>query len=243
MSDTTPQSPNPEQGDGAAKTPAPRKKAPVRKTTAKPAPASNQPASNAGPTSPAQAEAAGNPDVVATPDPEPAAASAGQRDGTTGSTPATTAPIPTTHGSSRSVLDGVRDNPVGPLFAGLLVALAVGLLLSVLVPDEPSALAMIILGVLVAASVGFTVRLLSSARGLRNQVDAFLAAVVGVHVMAITGTVGGDIPVLSELGASGPGFNEALLIALATPAASAGTLLAGLTAAIIVGWSRNRVQH
>ena len=141
---------------------------------------------------------------------------------------------------SRSILDSVRGNRMGPLVASLTVAVLVGLLLSVLVPDEPGALALTILGALVAAAVGVTVRYLSEGERTRHQVEAFLAAGVGVHLMSVTGMVGGDLPVVSELGIDGPGFNEALLVALASAPVSTGGLLAGLTAAIIVGWGPRR---
>ncbi|MFW7413721.1 hypothetical protein [Demequina sp. SO4-18] len=214
MSDPTPEPPTAKPGRGKAK------KTPTRKSTSQSAAGSTPPAA---PT---------EPEVVATPDPEPAPASA-----------AATAPAAGKSDRARggrSVLDGVRDNHVGPLAAGLLVAIAVGLLLSVLVPNRPSVLAMVILGALLSAAVGFTVRYLSVERGSRRQLEAFLATSVGVHLMSVTGAVGGEIPLLEQLGASGPGFNEALLVAFATPAVSTGALLAGLTAVIIVGWGRPR---
>ncbi|MDN4480956.1 hypothetical protein [Demequina muriae] len=233
MADTTP-----EPGDGAAQKPAARKKAPARKPAAKRSPASQ---SAAPASSPSQSEAAKAPE--GTTSPEPATASAA----TPATAPTATAAHaePASHDGSRrdhSILDSVRANPMGPLTAGLIVAIAVGLLLSVLVPNDPSVLAMVILGTLLAAAVGFAVRYLSAApeRGLRRQLEALIATAVGVHLMSVTGTVGGEIPLLSDLGAAGPGFNEALLVAFATPAVSTGALLAGLTAAIIVGWARSR---
>lgn len=230
MADTTPEPTAPDGPEGPKAKPAPRKKAPARKPAPKSAPSS----------SPSQAEAAKAPEVTATPDPEPAPASAAPDRHHGPSTSAAPAPRP-----RGSVLDSVRANPMGPLTAGLIVAIAVGLLLSVLVPNDPSVLAMLILGTLLAAAVGFSVRYLSgpAERGLRRQVEALIATAVGVHLMSVTGSVGGEIPLLSQLGASGPGFNEALLVALATPAVSTGALLSGLTAAIIVGWARGRESH
>jgi len=56
--------------------------------------------------------------------------------------------------------------------------------------------------------------------------------------MAVTGTVNGigfgNLPAMLKI--SGPGFDDALLAAFATPAVSMGTILAGLIAAIIAGW-------
>ncbi|WP_061962837.1 hypothetical protein [Demequina aurantiaca] len=135
-----------------------------------------------------------------------------------------------------SFLESLRRNRMGVLTAALVVAFVLGLLLSVLVPNKPGAFAMIILGAFMAAAVGFTVRYLSEAKGLLTQIVAFVATGLGVHIMAITGAASGSVSALEQFGASGPGFNDALLIALATPAISAGGVLAGLVAAIIVGW-------
>ncbi|WP_062213176.1 hypothetical protein [Demequina oxidasica] len=135
-----------------------------------------------------------------------------------------------------SFLESLRRNRMGVLTAALVVAFVLGLLLSVLVPNKPGAFAMILLGALMAAAVGFTVRYLSEAKGLLTQIVAFVATALGVHIMAVTGAASGSISALEQIGASGPGFNDALLIALATPAISAGGVLAGLVAAIIVGW-------
>lgn len=137
-----------------------------------------------------------------------------------------------------SVLDGVRANPTGPAAVGLVVSLGIGLLLSVLVPSDPNALALTILGALLAAAVGFTMRYLSVLRNVARQFEALVITVIGVHVMAVTGAMSVDIPLLSQFGVSGPGFNEAFLAALAVPPVSSGGLIAGIVAAIIVGWGR-----
>ncbi|WP_062463304.1 hypothetical protein [Demequina soli] len=144
-----------------------------------------------------------------------------------------------------SVLERVRRNRVGALAAGLLVALAAGLLLAILVPTDPNLLALTLLGALLTAAVGFTVRELSPRRGLLDQGAAFVATVMGVHVMAVTGTldgIGGGLAkqVLSMIGATGPGYDDALLASLASPAFSTGGILCGLAAAIIVGWGPRR---
>jgi len=135
-----------------------------------------------------------------------------------------------------SFLDSLRVNRMGALTAALVVATVLALLLSVLVPRDPGALAMILLGTLMAAAVGFTVRYLSQGKGLLTQLTAFVATVLGVHIMATTGLASGSIPGLDLLGVAGASFNQSLFVALATPALSAGGVLAGLIAAIIVGW-------
>ncbi|GIG55329.1 hypothetical protein [Demequina activiva] len=202
---------------------APRK-SPVRKPAATKAPATRRPAA-ANAAAPASASAQ---DVA-----PPADAAS---DAPAAEPPASAPAVEPSH--SRSILDRVRENRVGPVTAGLIVALVVGLLLSVLVASEPSVLAMTILGALLAAAVGFAVRYLATGPSLLLQAETFLVTVIGIHLMGVTGMVGGDIPLLSELGAQGPGFNEALLVALATPPVSTGGLFAGVVAAIIVGWGR-----
>lgn len=137
-----------------------------------------------------------------------------------------------------SYLDRVRANRMGPLAAALIIGGLVGLLLSMLVPRPANVWALMLLGVLVAAAVGFGVRFLSVTRSWAATVPAFLGTVLGVHVMAVTGTVNGigfdKLPAMLKL--AGPDFNDSLLAALATPAVSTGTILAGLIAAIIAGW-------
>lgn len=154
---------------------------------------------------------------------------------------ATTQPVPTAASSlPPSVLDRVRDNRMGPLAAALGVALLVALLLAVLVPNRPNLYAMTVLGLLLTAAVGFTVRYLSRERGLRAQAAALIATAIGLHVMGVTGTLdgagSGERGMVSLLGIEGPGFDDALLGALATPAVSTGGVVCGLIAAIIVGW-------
>lgn len=139
-----------------------------------------------------------------------------------------------------SILDGVRANPMGPVTVGLGIAIGIGLLLSVLVPAEPNVLAMSILGVLLAAAIGFSMRYLSGQHNVVRQIEAFVVTVIGIHVMAVTGSLNIDLPFLSQFGVSGPGFNETVLAALATPPVSTGGLIAGVVAAIIVGWGSGR---
>jgi hypothetical protein len=222
MAEDTPSASSPE---GAA----PKK--PARKSDAKKAPARK-----AAPASATAAPAASASDTTA---------SAAEAPQASAPVPPAAVPVPGSEHPAphrRSFLEGVRANRVGPVTAGLLVAIVVGLLLSVLVPGDPNLLAMVILGTLLSAAVGFTVRYLATGASLLLQAEAFLVTVIGVHLMGVTGLVSGDIPLLSELGVDGPGFNEALLASLATPPVSTGGLLAGVVAAIIVGWGE-RTGH
>lgn len=229
MADSTPPASQPEDTTPQRK---PARKAPAAKRSG----AAKKSASRAT-SADAQSTAATGSANSAEPAAEATAASAGPSPEPT----AAVAPAPQDpHG--RSFLDHMRDNRVGAVTAGLVVALVVGLLLSVLVPSEPSVLAMVILGTLLAAAVGFTVRYLATGASLLLQAETFVVTVIGIHLMGVTGLVGGDIPLLSDLGVEGPGFNEALLVAFATPPVSTGGLLAGVVAAIIVGWGR-RTDH
>jgi len=136
------------------------------------------------------------------------------------------------------VLDRVRDNRVGPAAVALAGAIILGLLLSVLVPKESNVLALVLLGTILAAAIGFKVRYLSRRHGPATQAIAFVATLVGVHLMAVTGSLngagGGALGGLIALPTLG--WDDALLAALATPLFSSGAIVAGLVAAIIAGW-------
>ena len=166
-------------------------------------------------------------------------------------TPATAVPATATtatvaHAPAPSVLERLRRNRMGAVLGGLIVAMAVAMLLSVLVPDSNLLLALALLGLAEAFAVGFTVRYLSTCRGLRHQVTAFVLATVGVHVLATTGIVNqklGDVSGLlsgvlggSRGGGLGLGWDDAVVGAFATPAVSTGAIVCGLVAAIIAGW-------
>ncbi|WP_062076827.1 hypothetical protein [Demequina globuliformis] len=138
-------------------------------------------------------------------------------------------------------LEHVRRTAMGPLAVGLGVAVVVGLLLSVVVPPKTGVFALIVLGSLVAAAVGFTVRYVTVDRGWRTQATAFVSAAVGVHLMAVTGTLTGSaLPLARFTGVERVAFDDALMSALATPPFSVGTLLGGLVAAMIAGWAPRR---
>lgn len=172
----------------------------------------------------------------ATPEPEPTAESAA------------TPPPPAQQ--SPSVLGRLRSNRMGAVLGGLIVALLLGALLSVLVPDSQLLLALALLGLAEAAAVGFTVRYLSECRGLKTQLTAFVLTAVGVHVLATTGIVNQQIGSLTDLAGplgrglgSGIGWDDALVGAMATPAVSTGAVVCGLIAAIIAGWGPRSEGH
>ncbi len=161
--------------------------------------------------------------------------------------PGMVAPAAVAHAPAPSVLERLRRNRMGAVLGGLIVAMVVALLLSVLVPDSNLLLALALLGLAEAFAVGFTVRYLSTGRGLRHQVTAFALATIGVHVLATTGIVNqklGDVSGLLSgvLGGSrgggglGLGWDDAVVGAFATPAVSTGAIVCGLVAAIIAGW-------
>jgi len=162
--------------------------------------------------------------------------------------PAATTPPPAQ--PSPSVLGRLRSNRMGAVLGGLVVALVLGALLSVLVPDSQLLLALILLGLGEAAAVGFTVRYLSECRGLKTQTTAFVLTAIGVHVLATTGMVNQQIGNLGAIPGSlggglgsGLGWDDALLAALAIPAVSTGAVVCGLIAAIIAGWGPRGEGH
>jgi hypothetical protein len=151
------------------------------------------------------------------------------------------------------VLERLRRNRMGAVLGGLVVAIPLALLLSVLVPTSNLLLALTLLGLAESLAVGFTVRYLSGCRGLRHQVTAFVLAAIGVHVLATTGMVNQKIGDLSGLLSSalggakgvggGLGWDDAVMAALATPAVSTGAILCGLVAAIVAGWGVRESDH
>lgn len=160
--------------------------------------------------------------------------------------PEATTPAPVVE-APPSVVGRLRRNRMGAVLGGLIVALVLGVLLSVLVPDSQILLALVLLGLGEAAAVGFTVRYLSECRGLKAQITAFVLTAIGVHLLATTGLVNQKIgDVAGSLGnglGSGLGWDDALLGALATPAVSTGAVVSGLIAAIIAGWGPRREAH
>lgn len=149
-----------------------------------------------------------------------------------------------------SVLERLRRNRMGAVLGGLVVAIALGLLLSIFVPDEHLLLALVVLGLAEAVAVGFTVRYLTVSRGLDTQLTAFALTAIGVHLMVTTGMVNqaiGDVgSMVGDLlgqgagprsgAGSGLGWDDAVITALATPTMSTGAIVCGLIAAIIAGW-------
>ena len=139
-------------------------------------------------------------------------------------------------------IDDVRDNRMGGLTAGLVVAAVLAPLLAVLVPDTQALLGLGLLGTALAVAVGFAVRFFSGSHDLTTQVAAFVVTVLGVHIVGTTGSIHtklADLGALTELlGSAGLGFDDALLASLSTPALSTGGVITGLIAAIIAGWGK-----
>ena len=154
-------------------------------------------------------------------------------------------PTPSSPTPGPSILERLRRNRMGMALGALVVAVVVGLALSILVPDSHVLLALALLGALESAAVGFTVRTLDRTRGIGAQVTAFVAAAIGAHLMAATGIANQAFDNVNSLAAlfagpmqSGFGWDDAVLSALATPTVSTGAVLAGLVAAIIAGWGK-----
>ena len=194
--------------------------------------------------------AASTPRSPATPEPvQPPEVEVQAADATVTVVVASAAPV----APAPSVLERLRRNRMGAVLGGLVVAIALALLLSVLVPNSNLLLALTLLGLAEAFAVGFTVRYLSGCRGLRHQVTAFVLATIGVHVLATTGLVNQKLGEVSGLLSSvfsgakgiggGLGWDDAVMSALAMPAISTGAILCGLVAAIIAGWGARESEY
>lgn len=230
-------------------------RAPRSSSTPEPKPAPAARRTSAAKAASAQASVATPP--VSTPDaaeqvPQAAATSAPVTTAPAAAAPASQPPV-SQPPVSPSVLERLRRNRMGAVLGGLLVALAVGMLLSIFVPDSNLLLALAILGLAEAFAVGFTVRYLTECRGLATQVTAFVLAALGTHVLVTTGMVNqaigdlssslGDLLGGSSAGASDFGWDDSLIAALATPSVSTGAIVCGLVAAIIAGWGARPERH
>jgi len=189
-------------------------------------------------------DAAAVPAARATSRPAPAAVAAPVTAPVAAPAPVASAPAP--GDVPPSVVGRLRRNRMGAVLGGLIVAVAFGLLLSIFVPDSNLLLALSVLGLAESLAVGFTVRYLTDWRGLTTQLTAFVLATIGVHLMVTTGMVNQAAGSVGSLvdglmggrggGASGIGWDDAALGALATPAVSTGAVVCGLIAAIVAGW-------
>jgi hypothetical protein len=124
-----------------------------------------------------------------------------------------------------SFLDVLRRNRVGNLVVGLIVMFATALLLSAAVPSDLNIVIEILLILLLAAAVGFAVRVTSPDQGVGTLVTAGLLAAVGTPILFVTGSDPGS-------------FGAALLASFASSYLQVAAALAAIVAVICAGWGK-----
>jgi len=124
-----------------------------------------------------------------------------------------------------SFLEVLRRNRVGNLVAGLVVMFAAALLLSAAVPNDLNIVIEILLILLLAAAVGFTVRVTSPDQGAGTLVVAAILAAVGTPILFVTGVSPGS-------------FGAAMLASFQSGFVAVAAALAAIVAVICAGWGK-----
>ena len=124
-----------------------------------------------------------------------------------------------------SFLEVLRRNRVGNLVAGLVVMFAAALLLSAAVPSDLNIVIEILLILLLAAAVGFTVRVTSPDQGAGTLVTAAILAAVGTPILFVTGSDPGS-------------FGAAMLGSFNSSYLQVAAALAAIVAVICAGWGK-----
>ncbi len=124
-----------------------------------------------------------------------------------------------------SFLDVLRRNRVGNLVVGLIVMFAAALLLSAAVPNDLNIVIEILLILLLAAAVGFAVRVTSPDQGVGTLVTAGILAAVGTPILFVTGSDPGS-------------FGAALLASFGSNYLQVAAALAAIVAVICAGWGK-----
>jgi len=124
-----------------------------------------------------------------------------------------------------SFLEVLRRNRVGNLVSGLVVMFAAALLLSAAVPSDLNIVIEILLILLLAAAVGFTVRVTSPDQGAGTLVTAAILAAVGTPILFVTGSDPGS-------------FGAAMLASFGASYLEVAAALAAIVAVICAGWGK-----
>jgi hypothetical protein len=124
-----------------------------------------------------------------------------------------------------SFLEVLRRNRVGNLVSGLVVMFAAALLLSAAVPSDLNIVIEILLILLLAAAVGFAVRVTSPDQGVGTLVTAAFLAGVGTPILFVTGSDPGS-------------FGTALLASFGSGYLQVAAALAAIVAVICAGWGK-----
>ncbi len=124
-----------------------------------------------------------------------------------------------------SFLDVLRRNRVGGLLSGLIVMLAAALILSAAVPDDLNVVIALLLITLLAAAIGFAVRVTSA-----NQ---------GAGTLLVAGTLAGlGTPIMFGTGSSEASFGDALLGSMYEGFFFVAAALAAVISVICAGWGK-----
>lgn len=124
-----------------------------------------------------------------------------------------------------SFLDVLRRNRVGNVLTGLIVMFAAALLLSAAVPSDLNIVIEILLIVLLAAAVGFAVRVTSPDQAGGTLLTAAVLAAVGTPILFVTGSDPGS-------------FGVALLASFGSGFLQVAAALAAIVAVICAGWGK-----
>jgi hypothetical protein len=136
-----------------------------------------------------------------------------------------------------SFLDALRKNRVGALITGLIVTVAAALILSAAVPDDLNTAIAILLILLLAVAVGFTVKVTSPKADGPMMLAAGALAAIGVPILF--GAGGAGATVLDPTGTlvlGGPSFDQAILSSLMDGYLTVGSALAAVVAITVAAW-------
>jgi hypothetical protein len=136
-----------------------------------------------------------------------------------------------------SSLDALRRNRVGALISGLIVTVAVALILSAAVPDDLNTAIAILLILLLAVAVGFTVKVTSPKQDGPMMLAAGSLAAIGVPILF--GAGGAGVVATSDIAPlvlGGPSFDQAILSSLMDGYLTVGSALAAVVAITVAAW-------
>lgn len=129
-----------------------------------------------------------------------------------------------------SFIDALRRNRVGALLSGIIVTVATALVLSAAVPDDCTTANAVILILLLAVAVGFTVKVASAEQDAPTLLTAGALAAIGVPIVFIAGGA------IAFGGYAGATFDDSILESLTHDYLTVGSAIAAVVAVIVAGW-------
>jgi hypothetical protein len=136
-----------------------------------------------------------------------------------------------------SFLDALRKNRAGALLSGLIVMIAAALVLSAAVPSDLNTAIAVLLILLLAAAVGFAVKVTSAKVDAATLLTAGGLAAVGVPLLFGAGGAG---YLAQSLGLSGAdlSFDQSILMSLQGGFITVGSAIAAVVAIVIAAWGQ-----